>query len=476
MSKFEFIECGKSIPKYNIHAVSVSIPTFKDVIDYEENRCKSIKTGYPRFVLHPYLKMMCEYIKEKYNIEENKQIVLVCSKRSALKIASIFDKNIAFEIDEDFGVLVIDEDCKKKSDILKFIQYAGTTLSSRYAEDFLYKKALIKNLHVEKKHPSKIAYKNIIDKLSIAYKQPCKNIGLSVSGMHGIYSLLAGIKKINPAKDTIIQLGWLYLDTMNIIEKYCKNFKIFYDLKNLDLLEDYLHVNAHKVHSIVIEFPTNPLLKYVDIKRLKEICNRFDIALIVDTTFCTPYNFDFKQYADIMVESLTKFACGNADVMMGALIVNENSKFAKYKDIFFEQLEKPYIKDLARLSFEIEDYEKRVEQILENKNKLVDFLKTKNYIKKIYHCDFSGVISLTFNLPFQKVYDELNFFKGPSLGTEFTLCMPYVYLAHYDLINKKEDKNPLKLNNIPIDLLRVSVGLEDIESIKKEFDKLSNLR
>ncbi len=58
------------------------------------------------------------------------------------------------------------------------------------------------------------------------------------------------------------------------------------------------------------------------------------------------------------------------------------------------------------------------------------------------------------------------------MGTDFTLLMPYVYLAHYDLILSKEGREVLKTNKIPIDLLRISVGTENIEEIKKEFDKL----
>jgi cystathionine gamma-synthase len=86
-----------------------------------------------------------------------------------------------------------------------------------------------------------------------------------------------------------------------------------------------------------------------------------------------------------------------------------------------------------------------------------------------------GIISITFKKDFQKVYDNLNFPKGPSLGTEFTLLMPYTYLAHYDLIVSKEGKEFLEKINLPINLLRISVGIENIEEIKKEFEKLNTI-
>ncbi|GAB1466001.1 hypothetical protein MASR2M54_15010 [Aliarcobacter cryaerophilus] len=53
--------------------------------------------------------------------------------------------------------------------------------------------------------------------------------------------------------------------------------------------------------------------------------------------------------------------------------------------------------------------------------------------------------------------------------------MPYTYLAHYDLIVSKEGKEFLEKINLPINLLRISVGVENIDEIKKEFEKLKDI-
>jgi len=50
--------------------------------------------------------------------------------------------------------------------------------------------------------------------------------------------------------------------------------------------------------------------------------------------------------------------------------------------------------------------------------------------------------------------------------------MPYTYLAHYDLITTKSGKEFLKKIELPVNLIRISVGIEDIEEIKKEFKKI----
>ena len=66
-SFFTPIECGETLPQKNMHAVSTSMPTLKDVIDYEEQTpeiLEKISVAYPRFVIHPYLKKLANYLKE----------------------------------------------------------------------------------------------------------------------------------------------------------------------------------------------------------------------------------------------------------------------------------------------------------------------------------------------------------------------------------------------------------------------------
>ena len=55
--------------------------------------------------------------------------------------------------------------------------------------------------------------------------------------------------------------------------------------------------------------------------------------------------------------------------------------------------------------------------------------------------------------------------KSPSFGTEFSLCCPYVYLAHYSMMHNEDGKNHLKEAGISPQLLRLSVGLEPTDQI-----------
>jgi cystathionine gamma-synthase len=467
---FKSIPCGETLPQYNIHAVSVSIPTFKDVVAYEEGKNTLITRGYPRFILHPYLKEMTYFLKEKYFIKDTQEIVLVSSQKFAKIITEKYKIQSNIKFKEDFGIVLVDKNSTNLKNVLSFIQHVGCNLSSRYAEDFLFKNSLIEFLQEEELENKDSAFKTILSTLASAYNQPEKNICLSTSGMNSIYAVLQGLQDIRRERDIIVQLGWLYLDCINVVKNHSKNSKVFYDVSNLKALEEYLQTQGGRVLAIITEVPTNPLLQSVDLQELRELCDKYNISLVIDATFATPFNLDLKKYADVIVESLTKFACGNADVLMGCFILNENLKYSIEE--FTKYIDKPYIKDMQRLAVEIQNYESRVKKINKNKQELVKYLCQKDFVKNIYTSDFSGVISVTFNLPFDKVYDNLNFCKGPSLGTEFTLLMPYIYLAHYDLIKSIEGKKLLAQNNIPIDLIRISVGIEDIEEIKQEFDKL----
>ncbi len=493
-SIFTHIPCGETLPINNIHAVSVSMPKLQDVIDYEEQTpeiLEKIKSAYPRFVLHPYLKLLAKYIKKKYQINNHYEVVLLSSQKAVKIVSDKYFIHNKITIEEPFGVILVLKGTTQLEKVLTFIQHVGCNLSSRFAQDYLFEVGVLKQKHQEELEKEEVSLEIIKKTLAQAYMQPISNIGLAPSGMNAIFSVIRGLKKIQEKNNRtiLVQLGWLYLDTMNIVEHHYNRTKKILDISNLNELEKYLAVYGLNVSAIITEIPTNPLLQSVDLIKLRSLCDKYNIPLVIDATLATPYNLNLKPYGDIFVESLTKFACGNADILMGAVILNENFKISYMQKEFFKHLEMVYIKDIQRLAYEIKDYKSRVKKISANTRKLVEFFKTCSYIDKIYYClssaneknykvamvdeeSYAGLISVTFNKEFKTIYDNLNFAKGPSLGTEFTLLMPYVYLAHYDYIQTTKGKEFLKQICLPIDLLRISVGVENSNEIINEFKRV----
>jgi cystathionine gamma-synthase len=493
-SVFKPIECGETLPQNNIHAVSVSMPKLQDVIDYEEGfgeAVEKIKSGYPRFTMHPYLKILASHIKKKYKVNDSYEVVLLSSQNAVNIVSDKYYIHNKIEIDEPFGVILVQNGTSQLQKVLMFIQHVGCNLSSRFAEDYLFDIGLIDKKHQEEVESKEVAKDIVISTLGKAYNQPHENITLTPSGMNAIYGVIKGLKSIQRrnGREILIQLGWLYLDTMNIVKHHYDQTKIFPDIKNLDLLEEFLIDNGLKISAIITEIPTNPLLQSVDIKRLKSLCLKYNIPLVVDTTLSTPYNLNLENYADICIESLTKFASGNADILMGAIILNKNSKLSFMDAEFFKHCDDAYIKDIQRLAYEIKDYKSRVKKISSNTKSLVEYFKKCPYIDKLFYClssenelfykdvmiddnSYTGLISVTFKNSFEKIYNNLNFAKGPSLGTEFTLLMPYTYLAHYDYIKSEEGSKRLIEIGLPKDILRISVGSENINDIIEEFKRL----
>ncbi|MGE5499823.1 MAG: hypothetical protein ACM3Q2_17255, partial [Syntrophothermus sp.] len=95
----------------------------------------------------------------------------------------------------------------------------------------------------------------------------------------------------------------------------------------------------------------------------------------------------------------------------------------------------------------------------------------ENY-RKIMKAENSvpGLISVIFDKDLRHYYDLLPVCKGPSFGTEFTLAMPYIYMAHYDMLKRKDGRTGLKKLGLDPELLRISVGAGNAEEIIKTFE------
>lgn len=480
------IPCGESIPFRNPHAVSVSLPRIQDVVDYEEGNSKIIRkmeSGYPRFFQNLFVKQLTEFIYEKYTISKDKKLVPIASVQARNIIERVF--NVLFEYIEDEceNVFLIldanDENTKKYAD---FIRNTGLLISSRKAEASLLHFNLIDLIFEEETVNEVQAIFNIKNTLSQAYSTTSEKVILSNCGMNALFAASEAVVSFQKdlGKTKIVQLGWLYVDTMEIIER-SGNAHVQINIFDLNQLENWLENNHEKVAVLITEVVSNPLLECVDLPRLYELCSRYSIKLLVDNTLATPFSVDVLPYCDLVVESVTKFACGNADLLFGAIIVKDEN----WISLLSENVIPPFEGEIKRLGFEILEYENRVNKISENTILLYDFLKTQEKIveiKSVLHEksveNFSkirkgnavpGLLSVIFDDDLAQYYDKLQVAKGPSLGTEFTLAMPYVYLAHYDYLKSESGLNKLKELGINPNLLRISVGSEPIEEIINVF-------
>ena len=493
---FQHIPLGNSLPPNNPHAVSVSLPKLEDVIGYEENNPETIaqlKNGYPRFFKNKLVARLEEYVRENHQIKSNEIVLPITSTKAKNVLENIFNENFSSIEIENVCFLVLPENHPKLNDIKKMIQHYGAIISSRNAEKILLDKKIINEIFKEERLDTSIAKEEIKKNLSEAYNTFSENVFLTNSGTNAVFSAVETLTKIREkeGRKVNVQLGWLYLDSIEIIKKRSPENYTFLNLHQKEEIENWLAKNHETVANIIGETISNPLLQCADIPWLHQLCQRYNIPLILDNTMASPHCVDVLPYCDVVVESLTKFASGNGDVLMGAVIVNENSS---YKNVVKENISEfilpPYKADCARLALEIEDYENKMKKISENSFQLYQYLKEQDFVEKIHSVyeensweNFSkirknnnhvGLLSLIFKKNLAECYDILNIAKGPSLGTEFSLAMAYTYLAHYDLVCSKEGLKKLKKSGLDPEIFRISIGTEPIEAIIAEFEKLKN--
>lgn len=490
------IPCGSSLPLNNPHAVSVHFQTIADVIAFEENDMEMInrmESGYPRFKMNRLLEKAYNFVRDEYKIPSDIELLPVASDSSLETIKNCINGKIEKVEYGNLKFAKLEKNSDYFADVKYLIQHTGIIPSSRAAEDFLLERGLINCEFAEEKLSAKDSESRIKNTLLEAYGfADADDIFLCSAGMNAVYSVFESIKKArkNENRNVFIQAGWLYLDTMEILRKYSDTvFRYFNPLK-LEELEKYIELHKNEIAAIFTEIPNNPSIQCYDLPKLSEIARKYDIALVVDSTMATPYNAHIFPYADVAVESLTKFACGHGDVLMGGIVINNQSKFADVLRTGISKIHQPpYIKDIRRLAFEIQSYKERVKKVSENTLALGEYFKQKPQVKKISwvlddlskenfakirksESSVPGLIALIFDKELSYYFDRLNLAKGPSLGTDFTLAMPYVYLAHYSLLKTEEGRALMSDNGIDTELLRLSVGLENVEDIISAFEEV----
>ncbi|NOU59187.1 PLP-dependent transferase [Marinifilum caeruleilacunae] len=487
------IECGKSIPPDNIHAISVSLPRISDVISYEENQNnwrECMESGYPRFFQHPLEVKAIKLFRSHFSIPLQQEIVLLpnaIAKNEMIQNCKLIDFK-EYSLGNLFAVAI---NKNKVDEVKAFVQHTGYKSFTRQLEQFLYDHSELSELSPEvsfriepENHIKKVVRESFeISKSDAVYLFSC--------GMNAIYSLFRSLQKVQASRNApiFIQFGWLYTDTMQILSKYAdEKFEIVSVFDTESLLK-YVGQNNGQIAAIFTEMPTNPILNTPDLPLIYEKLRKLDIPLVVDGTIGTCINLNYLAHCDYAVESLTKFASGMADVMSGVVVPNPLSKWVNRNNLDLLAFQNPmYIKDAERLAFEINGFKERVERIRSNTVQLALYFETHPLISKVNWShnatnkanytklekkeeNYAGLISIEFNTGIEAFYDALELAKGPSLGTEFTLVMPYFYLAHYDLISTSEGRQFLQEKNINWKMIRISVGIEPIEELIQTFDK-----
>lgn len=478
------------------HAVCVSIPTFHDLVGYEEKKpeiLNKLKSGYPRFVRHQRIDDLAKYWNRQ-KPEGKRETFFFSSPKDwdfAQNVLRLSETEV--EQQEEYLIVRLPERSRDCTKLHNFFQHAGVGLSSRHAETIL--ESLGMCTIREKVTPNLAAedeIKSIISKAHGPQVSP-EDVLLTISGANAFTSVFraALIQTKHQQKKLWVRLGWLYLDTIEIMDLLVEDQAQIIDLNHPDefyKLEEIFNSCGQDIAGIVTEFPSNPLLHSCDLVKVRKLCDRHNALLIVDPTMASPKNAKVTTLSDVVINSLTKYANWQGDVMMGSAVFPTHSeKGMALKTTVSELITCPFYKDMERMAEQIPYYDNFIDRTNQSQLEIVEYLNSHPKIKRVYwayqqstgknYRNISGddkpgcVVSFEVKGSFTNFYNALRMLKSPSFGTEFSLCCPYVYLAHYKMVTSEPGLKILNQAGLSTELLRLSVGLEEPDEIKESLEQ-----
>ncbi len=300
------------------------------------------------------------------------------------------------------------------------------------------------------------------------------------SGMAAISAVLHLFK----AGDHLIVSDDLYGGTYRLLEQVYNNFGLevsYVDTSDLTRVERAITASTR---AILIETPTNPLMKVTDISAVSNLARQHQLLLIVDNTFMTPYwQQPLTLGADIAVHSATKYLGGHNDLVAGLLVVKNKDLGEK---LYFIQNSIGAIlgpQDSWLLLRGLKTLAVRLEKGQQNALNIARWLKAHSQVTRVYYpgltdhpgyqimkknsTGFGTMISFEVSQPFlvEQVLSKLQMIAfAESLGGVETLITFPAEQTHADI--PEEVRESLGINNR---LLRLSVGIEHVDDLISDF-------
>jgi cystathionine beta-lyase/cystathionine gamma-synthase len=304
------------------------------------------------------------------------------------------------------------------------------------------------------------------------------------SGMAAIDCLM---KILNPG-DEVISTSDLYGGSYRIFTTIFEKYGIkFHFVSMADTSEIEAKINK-KTKIIWVETPTNPMMNIIDIVEVSKLAKANNCMLAVDNTFATPYlQNPLDLGADVVMHSVTKYLGGHSDVVMGALICNDD-KIAD--EIYRIQNSSGAVcgpQDAFLVLRGIKTLHLRVQRHCENGAEVANFLKKHPKVDNVYWPGFEdhpnhivakkqmrgygGMVS--FNMVGNKLADALSilekveiFALAESLGGVESLIGHPATMTHAAIPKEERERN-----GVVDSLIRLSVGIEDVEDLIEDLAK-----
>lgn len=328
------------------------------------------------------------------------------------------------------------------------------------------------------KNPTRFAYEQCVADLESG------KAGFAfASGMAAIATVL---EILNPG-DHIVVCDDVYGGTFRLFEKVLKRSAgLLVSFVNLNDASNLERAIRHETRMVWIETPTNPMLQLISLQQIAAIAKKHQLISVADNTFATPIIQRPLEYGfDIVIHSATKYLNGHSDVISGLVVVGQNhlAEQLAFLQNSVGAVASPFDSFLVLRG--LKTLMVRMERHSENALELAHWLEKHPKVAKVFYPGlsshpqhalakqqmkyFGGMISAELKTNLQGTLAMLErcrvFSLAESLGGVESLIEHPAIMTHAALPPAQREALGIKDN-----FIRISVGIESIEDLKKDLD------
>ena len=281
--------------------------------------------------------------------------------------------------------------------------------------------------------------------------------------------------------DHVISSRDVYGGTYRLFKRVLEDFGLTFSFVETSNPKTVERAVTKRTRLLWIESPTNPLLRISDIRAAAKIARRHGFLSLVDNTFASPFfQRPLELGADLVLHSTTKYIGGHADVVGGAICLNDRALYGrlKYLQNAAGATPSPFdcfltLRGIKTLALRMREHEK-------NAARTASFLKNHPRVRRVYYPGlsdhrghdvavsqmdgFSGMVSFEVRgglAEARRVLSRLRIFKiAESLGGVESLVELPAIMTHASI--PREERKKAGLDD---GLIRLSVGIEDVEDL-----------
>lgn len=303
----------------------------------------------------------------------------------------------------------------------------------------------------------------------------------------GLAAIDAVIKLLNPG-DEVISTNDLYGGSYRLFRQVFEKYSIKFHFVGMQDISAIASQINQKTKLLWVETPTNPMMNVIDIEAASQLAKEHNLLLAVDNTFATPYlQRPLDMGADIVMHSATKYLGGHSDLVVGALVVNDEELAEK---LYFLQNASGGVcgpMDSFLTLRGIKTLHVRMQRHCENCRAIAEYLNSHSKIEKVFWPgfqdhpnyevakrqmkDFGGMLSFSpkggsFEDAVKFVESLRIFTLAESLGGVESLAGHPASMTHASIPKEEREKS-----GVVDSLIRLSVGIEDVEDLIADLDQ-----